>query len=497
MSSSVATSDLPVPVATKKGRSKKALKDKKSSTSEANILAGNQSTDALEQVPVPVLVPEPEKENNLEVSGKKKKSKSKAKAKGKEQEEVVEKVSDGNGGDFEKQLQEMQEMMEKMKIEKEKTEEMLKEKDEILKKKDEEIKKLHKIKEFKPTMTLPIMQSMKGKEIEKQDKKKKDCPERKRPASAYALWCKDVYSEIKKENPEAAFKEMSNLLSVKWKSLTPEEKKLYEEQYQAEKEAYLKVMSKEKRESEAMKLLEDEHKQKSAMELLDQYLQFVQEADKGTKKSKKEKDPSKPKQPVGAFFLYSNERRSALLGEGKKLLEASKIAGEEWKNMTAEQKRPYEEVAKVNKEKYQEEMELYKQKKEEETASLKKEEEELMKIHKVEALQLLKKKEKTENIIKQTKDLKKKQKEEKVVDPNKPKRPTSSFFLFSKEERKNLLKEKPDINSSTIPALISLKWKELSEEEKKIWNDKAAEGMEAYKKELEEYNKQQAEAGPV
>ena len=30
---------------------------------------------------------------------------------------------------------------------------------------------------------------------------------------------------------------------------------------------------------------------------------------------------------------------------------------------------------------------------------------------------------------------------------------------------------------------------ELSEEEKKAWNDKAAEAMEAYKKELEEYNK--------
>lgn len=30
---------------------------------------------------------------------------------------------------------------------------------------------------------------------------------------------------------------------------------------------------------------------------------------------------------------------------------------------------------------------------------------------------------------------------------------------------------------------------ELSEEERKIWNDKAAETMNVYKKELEEYNK--------
>lgn len=45
-------------------------------------------------------------------------------------------------------------------------------------------------------------------------------------------------------------------------------------------------MAKEKRESEAMKLLEEEHKQKTAMELLEQYLQFKQEADKENKKPK-------------------------------------------------------------------------------------------------------------------------------------------------------------------------------------------------------------------
>jgi len=61
---------------------------------------------------------------------------------------------------------EMQTMLEKMKIEKDKTEELLKEKDEILRKKEEELetrdaeqeklkvelKKLQKMKEFKPNM---------------------------------------------------------------------------------------------------------------------------------------------------------------------------------------------------------------------------------------------------------------------------------------------------------------------------------------------------------
>ncbi|GKV31757.1 hypothetical protein SLEP1_g40424 [Rubroshorea leprosula] len=159
----------------------------------------------------------------------------------------------------------------------------------------------------------------------------------------------DIQRVVKKENPEANFKDISNVSGARWKTLTAEEKKPYEENYQAEKEAYLQLKAKEKRESEAMKLLEEDHKQKTAMELLEPYLQ-------------KEKDPLKPKQPMSAFFLFSNERRAALLAENKNILEVTKIAGEEWKAITEEQKRPYEEMAKKNKEKYMQEMEAYKQK---------------------------------------------------------------------------------------------------------------------------------------
>lgn len=62
---------------------------------------------------------------------------------------------------------------------------------------------------------------------------------------------------------------------------------LNEEKYnQAAKEVYLQVMAKEKRESDAMKLLEEEHKQKTAMELLEQYLHFKQEAEKETRRKR-------------------------------------------------------------------------------------------------------------------------------------------------------------------------------------------------------------------
>lgn len=81
---------------------------------------------------------------------------------------------------------------------------------------------------------------------------------------------------MKKESPGADFKEVSNVLGAKWKALSAEEKKPYEDKYQQEKEAYLEVVKQDKREKEALKLLEEEQMQKTAMELLEQYLQFQQ-----------------------------------------------------------------------------------------------------------------------------------------------------------------------------------------------------------------------------
>ncbi|KAF3564737.1 hypothetical protein DY000_02015249 [Brassica cretica] len=68
--------------------------------------------------------------------------------------------------------------------------------------------------------------------------------------------------------------------------------------------------------------------------------------------------------------------------------------------------------------------------------------------------------------------------------------------LYSKDARKSLAEEHPGINNSTLTAHISLKWKayELGEEERQMYNGKAAELMEAYKKEVEEYNKTKAAA---
>nr|XP_012568496.1 high mobility group B protein 13-like [Cicer arietinum] len=76
------------------------------------------------------------------------------------------------------------------------------------------------------------------------------------------------------------------------------------------------------------------------------------------------------------FFQYIQFKHETEKKENKGVLEVSTVTFEEWKNMTEEQKRPYEEMA---------------QKKEEEAANPVMEEEEHMKLQKHETLQLLKK----------------------------------------------------------------------------------------------------------
>ncbi|KAE8785304.1 HMG1/2-like protein [Hordeum vulgare] len=291
------------------------------------------------------------------------------------------------------ELTELQGMLERLRLEKEKAEEMVRERDEVIRKKEEELetrgkqqerlqaelKKMQRVKVFEPTMNFPLAQSLLGKDHEEEGdkgKKKKKGKgkagnERKKPAPAYILWCKDQWAEIKK-SPDADFKEVTNALGAKWKTLSNEEKQPYEERYRQEKEAYLQVVGQEKREAEAMKLLDEEQMRWTAKELLGQYLKFRQEAEgdgnskKAKNKRKKEKDPSKPKQPMSAYFLYSQERRAALVAEKKTVPEIGKITGEEWKRMTEAQKAPYEEAARKQKEAYQKQMEVYNQKKLEE-----------------------------------------------------------------------------------------------------------------------------------
>ncbi|XP_042516150.1 HMG1/2-like protein [Macadamia integrifolia] len=85
-------------------------------------------------------------------------------------------------------------------------------------------------------------------------------------------------------------------------------------------------------------------------------------------------------------------------------------------------------------------------------------------------------------------------KEKAVKDPNKPKRPASAFFVFMEEFRKSYKEKHPNNKSvSVVGKAGGDKWKSLSEAEKAPYVAKAEKRKNEYNKNMQAYNKKQAE----
>lgn len=78
---------------------------------------------------------------------------------------------------------------------------------------------------------------------------------------------------------------------------------------------------------------------------------------KATKPKTKKKEQTGPKKPKSGFMFFSQERRKALKEEQPTLsiTEASKVIGAEWRKLTDEEKKPYDELASKDRERYKKE----------------------------------------------------------------------------------------------------------------------------------------------
>merc|ERR1712025_345882 len=70
---------------------------------------------------------------------------------------------------------------------------------------------------------------------------------------------------------------------------------------------------------------------------------------KAGKDKKKEKDENKPKRPLTAYFIWMSENRPKIVEElgTKDVKEVTKAAGEKWNKINAEDKKEFEDRAKV------------------------------------------------------------------------------------------------------------------------------------------------------
>jgi HMG (high mobility group) box len=72
-------------------------------------------------------------------------------------------------------------------------------------------------------------------------------------------------------------------------------------------------------------------------------------------------------------------------------------------------------------------------------------------------------------------------------DPNAPKRNMSAYFLYSIETRPTVKSENPEASFGDIARMISANFKALTEDERKIWDDKAVADKERYERDMNHY----------
>jgi len=168
--------------------------------------------------------------------------------------------------------------------------------------------------------------------VGKKKKRKKDPNAPKKALSSYMYFMNRNRARIKEANPDASFGDVARLVAAEFRSLTPDQKKIYEDLAAKDRLRYQKEMSK-----------------------------FVPA--KGTK-GKKFKDPNKPKRALTSFMCFSNATRAKVREEFPDLAfgDVGKKIGQMFRALTPKEKSKFEKMANKDKERYRREMDAYNKK---------------------------------------------------------------------------------------------------------------------------------------
>ena len=171
---------------------------------------------------------------------------------------------------------------------------------------------------------------------------------------------------------------------------------------------------------------------------------------KKARKAKAKKDPDAPKKPKGAYFVWADEHREEVKGEGFTGRDAQTELARRWKELSEEEQKPYKDDVAAKMPAYKEAKAAWDE------------------DHPAE-----------ESEDASDSEGKKKKKRAKK-DPNAPKQAPNAYMLWCKERRSQS-------DEKLGAAVLGEEWRELDDDEKAEWKEKAAEGAKAAKKAKAEY----------
>lgn len=274
----------------------------------------------------------------------------------------------------------------------------------------------------------------------------------KRNMSAYLLYQNAMREQFKALNPGMTFGQLAKYTSAMYSELPPSEKEAWVARAEADKARYLHEL--------ASYVPPPGYDPKG-----DAIVSPVNT--KSGRKGKPEKDVNAPKRNMSAYLLYQNAMREQFKREnpGMTFGQLAKYTSHMYKNLTPEEKATWEARAAQDKARYDAEIAAYVPPPGHDARGV------LIEDHRP-----------------------RKRNKRGPKDPAAPKRASGAYVFFTNEMRPKVLVEYPGIKFVELGKVLGERWRALTPQQKKRYENMAAEDKVRFQMQMQQYTANQAAA---
>ena len=269
----------------------------------------------------------------------------------------------------------------------------------------------------------------------------------KRNLSAYLLYQNAMRETFRGQNPAMTFGELAKFTSAMYAELPPDQKHQWQLKAEADKNRFLKELQ--------------TYKPAPGFDAKGDAIPEVHDAYNHNGRGKaKIRDTKAPKRNISAYLIYQNAMREEFRRDNPGLTfgQLAKYTSHMYKSLTKAEKKQWDDKAAKDRARYDAEMSNYVPPEGYDARG---------------------------NLIVSFKARRRGRRA--LRDPNAPKRARGSFVFFTKEHRPKVISDNPGISFIEMGNMLGEMWRKLSPEEKKKYEDLAAEDKIRFSREKEEY----------
>mmetsp|Transcript_63891 Transcript_63891/g.74830 ORF Transcript_63891/g.74830 Transcript_63891/m.74830 type:complete len:371 (+) Transcript_63891:127-1239(+) len=288
----------------------------------------------------------------------------------------------------------------------------------------------------------------------------------KRNMSAYLLYQNAMREQFKAQNPGMTFGQLAKYTSAMYSELTPAEKEAWVQRAEADKQRYLHELS---------TYIPPPGFDAKGDAIMTNPPQATFRGVKRSSSSKLTKDVNAPKRNLSAYLLYQNAMRNHFKAEnpGMTFGQLAKYTSHMYKNLTPEERAAWDARSQADRERYEAEMAGYVPPPGHDAQGV------LIEApHHHYAGGTM--------VVSRGKRARR--------DPAAPKRARGSFVFFTFDMRPQVMREFPGIKFVEMGTVLGERWRAISPEEKKRYEDMSAQDKVRFHLEMQKYQQTQAAA---